>query len=110
MAERLVHLSLNNSGPVCRLIISLKGMVLQTDTPNARSDLAGETGNGGYPDRAGQWHKVVEVRGIHMTAQVDGQQTIAGESSCVDVHKAAQGEGSNGRDFPDRISGRQSEC
>ena len=58
----------------------------------------------------GQWHKVVEVRGIHMTAQVDGQQTIAGESSCVDVHKAAQGEGSNGRDFPDRISGRQSEC
>ena len=64
-------------------------MVLQTDKP-AKLDVK--------PERlaavdtaiaAGEWHKVVvEVRGKRMTAQLDGKQTISGESGRVDVDKS----------------------
>lgn len=87
---KLVHLSLNNqNGHVCRLIISPKGMVLQTDKPNAKSDLKPERlASVDTPIAPGEWHKViVEVRGKRMTAQLDGKQTIAGESPRVDVDK-----------------------
>lgn len=86
---KLVHLSINNKdGHVCRLIISPKGMVLQTDKP-AKLDIKPEKlATVDTPVAAGVWHKVVlEVRGKRMTAQLDGKQTISGESARVDVEK-----------------------
>jgi hypothetical protein len=85
---RLVHLSLNDKGGhVCRLVISPNGMLLQTDKPSARSDLKAERlASVDTPIAPGQWHKVVvEVRGKRMTAQLDGKQTIGGESPRVDI-------------------------
>lgn len=87
---KLVHLSLNNKdGHVCRLIINPKGIVLQTDKP-AKLDVKPERlASLDTPIAPGEWHKVVvEVRGKRMTAQLDGKQTIAGESPRVDVDKA----------------------
>ena len=86
---KAVHLSLNNKdGHVCRLVITPKGMLLQTDKP-AKLDVKPE--KLATLDTAiapGEWHKVVvEVRGKHMTAQLDGKQAIAGESPRVDVEK-----------------------
>jgi hypothetical protein len=86
----MLGLSLNNKGGhVCRLSISPKGMVLQTDKPNATSDLKPERlASLDTPIEAGKWHTVVvEVHGKRMTAQFDGKQTIAGESARVDVDK-----------------------
>lgn len=88
---RMVNLSLNNKdGHVCRLIVTPKGMVLQTDKPKATSDLKPEKlASLDTAIESGQWHKVVvEVHGKRMTAQLDGKQTIAGESPRVDVDKA----------------------
>jgi hypothetical protein len=86
---KLVHLSINNKdGHVCRLIISPKGMELRTDKP-AKLDIKPEKlASVETPISAGEWHKVVvEVRGKRMTAQLDGKQTISGESEHVDVPK-----------------------
>lgn len=87
---RMLALSLNNKdGHVCRLILGPKGMVLQTDKPKATSDLKPERLAAlDTPIEAGKWHTaVVEVHGKRMTAQLDGKQTITGESARVDVDK-----------------------
>jgi len=86
---KAVHLSLNNKdGHVCRLIMTPKGMLLQTDKP-AKLDVKPE--KLATLDTAiapGEWHKVVvEVHGKRMTAQLDSKQTIAGESPRVYVDK-----------------------
>lgn len=86
---KAAHLSINNKdGHVCRLILTPKGMVLQTDKP-AKLDVKPERlATLDTPISAGEWHKViVEVRGKRMTAQLDGKQTISGESARVDVDK-----------------------
>lgn len=86
---KAVHLSLNNKdGHVCRLIMTPKGMLLQTDKP-AKLDVKPEKlATLDTPIAPGEWHKVlVEVHGKRMTAQLDGKQTIAGESPRVDVEK-----------------------
>jgi hypothetical protein len=86
---KAAHLSINNKdGHVCRLILTPKGMVLQTDKP-AKLDIKPEKLAAlDTPISTGEWHKVVlEVRGRRMTAQLDGKQTISGESARVDVEK-----------------------
>jgi 3-keto-disaccharide hydrolase len=93
-----VHLSINNKdGHVCRLIVSPKGMVLQTDKP-AKLDVKPEKlATLDTVIAPGEWHKVVvEVRGKRMTAQLDGKQTISGESARVDVEKGDFGFPVNG--------------
>ena len=88
---KAVHLSLNNrGGHICRLVITPKGMALMADKPNATSELKPEKLASVETEVAGgQWHKVVvEVHGRHMMAQLDGKQSIAGESARVDVDKA----------------------
>lgn len=88
---KAVHLSINNKGGhVCRLILTPTGMTLNVDKPNATSELkpeklaALET-----PIASGVMHKVVvEVHGSHMMAQLDGKQSITGESPRIDVDKA----------------------
>jgi len=87
---RMLALSLNNkNGHVCRLILSPKGMLLQADKPNAKSDLKAERlAVLDTPIEAGKWHTaVVEVHGRRMTAQLDGKQTLSGENARVDVDK-----------------------
>lgn len=87
---RMLGLSLNNkNGHVCRLTVTPKGLLLQTDKPNAKSDLKPERlATLDTPIEAGKWHTVVvEVRGKRMTAQLDGKQTLGGESARVDVDK-----------------------
>ena len=84
------NLSLNNKGGhVCRLIITPKSLVLQTDKPNAKSDLKPEKlASLDTTVAPGQWHKVVvEVHGKKMTAQLDGKESLSGESARVDVDK-----------------------
>ena len=91
---RMLALSLNNKGGhVCRLILSPKGMVLQADKPNAKSDLKPERlASLDTPVEAGKWHTaVVEVHGRRMTAQLDGRQILSGESARVDVDKTDLG-------------------
>ena len=88
---KAVHLSINNKGGhVCRLVITPKGMTLMTDKPKADSDVKPEKlASVDTEIGAGGWHKVVvEVHGRHMMAQLDGKQSIAGESARVDVDKA----------------------
>jgi hypothetical protein len=95
---KAVHLSINNKdGHVCRLIISPKSMVLQTDKP-AKLDIKPEKLATVETSIApGEWHKVVvEVHGKRMTAQIDGKQTITGESPRVDVEKGDFGFPVNG--------------
>ena len=87
---KMLALSINNKGGhVCRLQISPTGMILQTDKPNATSDLKTvRLAAAQFPVEAGKWHKVVlEVRGKRMTAQIDGKQTVTGENALVDVDK-----------------------
>ena len=87
---RMLALSLNNkNGHVCRLILGPKGMVLQVDKPNAKSDLKPERlATLDTPVEAGKWHTaVVEVHGKRMTAQLDAKQTVSGESARVDTDK-----------------------
>jgi hypothetical protein len=87
---KMLALSINNKGGhVCRLQISPTGMVLQTDKPNAKSDLKPvRLAAVQFPVEPGKWHKVVvEVRGKRMTAQMDGKQTLTGENALVDVDK-----------------------
>jgi len=88
---KAVHLSINNKGGhVCRLVITPKGMTLMADKPNATSDLKPEKLASVDTEIApGQWHKVVvEVQGKRMMAQLDGMQSLSGESARVDVDKA----------------------
>ncbi len=85
-----LHLSLNGAGGhVCRLVITPKGMSLMADKPNAKSDLKPEKLASLDTEIApGTRHKVVvEVHGSHMLAQVDGRQSLSGESQRVDVDK-----------------------
>jgi hypothetical protein len=91
---RAIHLSINNkNGHVCRLIVTPKGMVLQTDKPNAKSDVKpARLASLDTAVESGTWHKaVVEVRGRKMIAQLDGKQIVAGESPLVDVDKTDLG-------------------
>src|SRR5260370_6539440 len=71
---KTVHLSINNKdGHVCRLIISPKGMILQTDKPAKLEVKPERLASLDTPIAPGEWHKVVvEVRGKRMTAQLDG--------------------------------------
>ena len=88
---KAIHLSINNKGGhVCRLVITPTGMVLQTDKPNATSNIKpARLGALMVPVEAGKWHKVVlEVRGQRMTAQMDGGKIFSGENPAVDVDKA----------------------
>jgi len=86
---KAVHLSINNKdGHVCRLIITPKSMELRTDKPKNLDIKPEKLASVETPISAGGWHKVVvEVRGKRMTAQLDGKQTISGESEHVDVPK-----------------------
>ena len=87
---KAVHLSLNNKGGhVCRLIITPQGMTLQTDVPNHNSTLKAEKlATLEAAIAPSQWHKaVVEVHGNRMTAQIDGNQSVTGQSARVDVDK-----------------------
>jgi hypothetical protein len=72
-------------------------MVLQTDKP-AKLDIKPEKLATVETSIApGEWHKVVvEVHGKRMTAQIDGKQTITGESPRVDVEKGDFGFPVNG--------------
>jgi hypothetical protein len=88
---RAINLSINDKrGHVCRLVISPRTMVLQTDKPNLQSELKPvKLASLDTPVAPNEWHKVVvEVRGKRMIAQLDGAKTIAGESPLVDVDKA----------------------
>jgi hypothetical protein len=87
---KMIALSINNKdGHVCRLSITPVLMVLQTDKPNAKSDLKPERlGAAKVAIASGEWHKVVlEVKGRKMTAVLDGKTAISGESGRVDVDK-----------------------
>jgi hypothetical protein len=91
---RTIGLSLNNKGGhVCRLMVTPRGMTLQVDQPNAKSELktvklAASTN----PVSSGTWHKVVvEVHGPRMIAQIDDAPPIAGENPRVDVDKTDLG-------------------
>lgn len=87
---RGIALSINNKGGhVCRLSISSALMVLQTDKPNAKSDLKPERlANAKISIAPGDWHKViVEVKGPRITAVLDGKTSISGESARIDVDK-----------------------
>jgi len=87
---RMIGLSLNNKGGhVCRLTVNAKGMILQADQPNAKSDVkAARIAASTAPVEPGKWHKVVvEVRGAKMIAQIDDAAPISGENPRVDVDK-----------------------
>ena len=91
---RMIALSINNKdGHVCRLSLTPALMVLQTDKPNAKSELKPERlGAAKVNLTPGAWHKVVvEVKGRKMTAVLDGQTAISGESDRVDVDKTDLG-------------------
>jgi hypothetical protein len=64
-------------------------LVLQADKPNAKSDLKPERlATLDTPVTPGAWHKVVvEVRAKRMTAVLDGDKSVSGESARVDVDK-----------------------
>jgi hypothetical protein len=91
---RTIGLSLNNrGGHVCRLMVNAKGMTLQVDQPNAKSDLkAVKLATSTTPVESGKWHKVVvEVHGPRMIAQMDDAPPISGENPRVDVDKVDLG-------------------
>jgi hypothetical protein len=91
---RAIGLSLNNKGGhVCRLTINAKGLILQADQPNAKSELkAARIAASTMPVESGKWHKVVvEVHGAKMIAQIDDAPPISGENPRVDVDKTDLG-------------------
>jgi hypothetical protein len=91
---RQIALSINNKGGhVCRVMITPKGLILQTDTPNPKSDIKpARLATWTNTIEPGKWHKaVVEVRGARMLAQIDGGRIVAGESPRVDVDKTDLG-------------------
>jgi hypothetical protein len=91
---KTIGLSLNNKGGhVCRAMITPKGMILQVDQPNPKSDLKGvRLAASTTPVESGKWHKLtVEVHGPMMIAQIDDNPPIAGENPRVDVDKTDLG-------------------
>jgi len=64
-------------------------MVLHTDKPAKLDVKPARLASVDTAIAPGDWHKVVvEVRAKRMTAQLDGKQTISGESARVDVDKS----------------------
>ena len=87
-ASRIALVLDEKGAHVAILFITPKGMTLQTGKLANTNDKSQELASLEVPIEGGKWHKAkLEVRGKRLTAQIDGNPPITGESERVDVDK-----------------------